>query len=35
MTKKLSGWFRLFIVFVVMWTVGSISVCSLFLNPII
>jgi hypothetical protein len=26
MTKKLSGWFRLFIVFAVMWTVGSITV---------
>ena len=26
MTKKLSGWFRLFIVFAVVWTIGSITV---------
>ena len=29
MTKKLSGWFRLFIVFAVVWTVGSITVFCL------
>ncbi len=28
MTKKLNGWYRLFIVFAGLWTVGSISILS-------